>query len=278
MTIVFVTIAHAQAVPIGQESEIRQLSTGESFGKLAPRAVQQQSLEFIIPQLILGGEWTSTIRLTNRSTSTVPTTNVFFLDNLGKLMNATFQATNGNVLTDSGFSFSLAPGGIVEATFFGNATSQFGHAVIDICSGRAVCSSAGLYGEVALRNRNPTRPDFESVFPLEQPSDLQYMLWDHRNGLTSVLYLVNSNTSPTSVSLEFLNPANQRVGIVTVTLQSLESQILTPHALVPATIGLQGTLVIRGQSDTGFPAITASALRINPSNSFTPMRSFVPSR
>jgi len=104
---------------------------------------------------------------------------------------------------------------------------------------------------------------------------VQYMLWDHRNGLTTVLYLVNENTTTTSVSLDYLNSANQLIRTLNVTLPSLGSQILAPHVLAPETIGLQGTLVIRGQNSSG-ALITATALRINPSNSFTPMRAFVP--
>ncbi len=241
---------------------------------IRPQAVYQQAFESVFPELILGGEWTSVIKLTNRSSKAIPTTNVYFIDNLGNPMKTTFQTSSGNVTTDVGFSFSLQPGGIIEGTFFGGSSTVFGHALVAICSSASACIS-GIYGEVTLRNRNSTRPDFESVFPLEQPTDLQYMLWDHRNGNTTVLYLVNENTTTTSVSLDYLNTANQLIRTLNVTLPSLGSQILTPHVLAPETIGLQGTLVIRGQNSSG-ALITATALRINPSNSFTPMRAFVP--
>lgn len=146
--------------------------------------------------------------------------------------------------------------------------------MVAICSSTGACI-AGLYAEVTLRNRNSTRPDFEAVFPLEQPTALQYMLWDHRNGLTTVLYLVNENTATTTVSLDFVSTANVLIRTVTLTLPSLGSQIVTLHVLAPETIGIQGTLVIRGQNSAG-ALITATALRINPTNSFTPMRAFVP--
>jgi hypothetical protein len=103
------------------------------------------------------------------------------------------------------------------------------------------------------------------------------VLFDHRNGLTTVLCLVNENTTASTVSLIFNDPTNHLIGSTTVSLNSLQSQILTLNVLVPATIGLQGTLVIQGQN-TGAPAsITATAIRINPTNSFTPIRAFVPS-
>jgi hypothetical protein len=54
-----------------------------------------------------------------------------------------------------------------------------------------------------------------------------------------------------------------------------ESQILTVHVLVPETVETQGFVVIRVQSNIP-AAIVATALRINPSDSFTPVRAFVP--
>jgi len=254
---------------------------------LSPQAVLQQSLEYVFPELIIGGEWTSTIRLANVSTKSIPTTTVYFLDNTGAPMKAQFQAVTcttsagcqaGNPITDYGFTFFLSPGGIIEATFFGGSSTQFGHAVIDFCSTSSGCSSAGLYAQVTLRNSNPTRPDFESVFPLEQPAPLQYMLWDHRNGLTTTLYLVNENTTSTTVTLTCTNPLGQTIGTYTLTLPSLASQILALHAVIPASIGQSGGLTISGSNSSSVALITATGLRINPSNSFTPLRAFIPAK
>lgn len=240
------------------------------------QAVLQQSIEYVFPQLILGGEWTSVIKLTNRSSRTISSTTVYFVDNNGDPMKTTFQTTAGNVVNDFGFSFTLLPGHTLEGTFFGGRDTQFGHAFIGLCQTSGSCIT-GLYGEVMLKNKNSTRPDFESVFPLEQPTDLQYMLWDHRNGVTTVLYLVNESTKPTTVTLDFYNTLNQLIRSVTLpALPSLGSTILTLHELAPQTIGLQGTLAIRGTTTASIALVTATALRINPSNSFTPMRAFVP--
>jgi hypothetical protein len=213
----------------------------------------------------------------------MPTTNIYFIDNQGNDLTATFQATTlltngnsilGNPITDHGFSVFLPPGGIIETTFVGGARTQFGHAIIDFCSTSANCSSRGIYGQVTLTNTNPSRPNFQSIFPFEQPASLQYMLFDDRNGISTLLYLVNENTSPTVVSLEFLNPGNQLIETVNVTMQALGSEILTLDAVAPEIIGLQGTLVISAGS-TGL--ITATALQVNPTNSFTPLRAFIPS-
>lgn len=242
-----------------------------------PDAVRLQGSEYIVPELILGGEWTSSIRLTNRGTNPIPATNVVFYDNTGKPMAATFQTSSGSVITDVGFSFSLNVGGVLEATFFGGSNTLFGQGII-LCSAVS-CGTPGLYGEVSLRNRNATRPDFESIFPLEQPAATQYMLFDGRNGLTTVLYLVNTNTTSTSIAMDIVDPTTRVIRTISLPMDALSSQIQTLHVLAPETIGIQGTLVFRANNSTGQNAsITVTALRINPSNSFTPVRAWVPSQ
>lgn len=263
------TLLRAQVSPLSVDA-MSFASAVEA--RIHPQAVQLQGLEYVIPELIIGGEWTSTIRLTNQGSQPVPTTNVFFMDNVGNPLQTTFQITNGNVITDVGFSFSLPVGSVVEATFFGDRNTAYGQAIIG-CSA-AGCGAPGIYGEVALRNRNSTRPDFESVFPFERPYGLQYMLFDGRNGFTTTLYLVNESTSTSQLAVDIVDSSNRLLRTVSLTFPALGSQILTLHVLAPETIGIQGTLVIRGLNSGGL--FTATGLRINPSNSFTPLRGFVP--
>jgi hypothetical protein len=263
-------------------SEIRPLSlssdSAQSAAKLMvpptisvqPEAVQQ-GFDYVFPQLILGGEWTSTIRLVNRSTKQIPFTNVYFVDNQGNPMTATFQTSLGIIMTDTAFSFALPPGGMIEGTFVGGSSTQFGHAFVALCSPGGSCIE-GVYGEVTLRNRNSTRPDFEAIFPLEQPAPLQYMVWDHRGGVSTVLYLVNNKPTASSGTLTFTDTANNLIRTVNFTLPILGSQIIDLQSLVPETMGKMGTLAISGPGT----ATTVTALRINPSNSFTPIRTFVP--
>jgi hypothetical protein len=237
-------------------------------------AVYLLGAEFIAPEFIIGGEWTSTIRLVNSGTSGITKHNAFFLDSEGRPLQATFDITGGGLITDFGFSFILPAGGSIEAVFRGGADTQFGHVLLDpeACPITAACS---LYGEVALRNRNATRPDFESVFPFEVPATQQYLLWDHRNGLATTLYLVSTNLTADIVTLEFRDALNRLVRLVDVTLPPAGARILTLHALAPETIGLSGTLLIRATNSGGaLPLITATGLRINPSNSFTPLRTY----
>jgi hypothetical protein len=254
--------------PRTTESSIQPLTV-----RVLPQAIQLQGVEFVVPELIIGGEWTTTIRLTNRGKTAIPTTNVFFFDNNGNPMSATFQTTSGSIVTGTAFSFSLGLGGIVEATFIGTSTVRFGFASIG-CNANG-CETPGLYGEATLRNRNATRPDFESVFPLEYPASVQYMLFDGRAGITSVLYLVNSTTTAQTVNIDVYDVNNKLLRTVPIPMQGLASLILSLHGdLAPETIGIQGTLVIRSASTL---PVTITGLRINPSNSFSSMRAFIPS-
>ena len=211
-------------------------------------------------------------RKSQRSSGHDPPTNVYFVDNLGNPMSATFQTTTGSIITDHGFGFSLPVGAIVEATFSGNgATTLFGSGIVG-CSATA-CGTPGLYAEVSLTNVNSTRPDFQAVFPFEEPASLQYMLFDGRNGITTTLYLVNDSSAATVVSLGIFDSSNNPIVTVPVSMNILTSQILTLHVIAPQTIGIQGTLVISGQNGA---LITITALQVNPTNSFTPVRAFVP--
>jgi len=238
------------------------------------KAVTQQPAEGVFPELIIGGEWTSTVRLTNRGNKAIPATSVFFVDNAGNPMQATYQITGGSVVTDYGFSFLLNVGGILETTFFGGQTTQFGFALID---GRAInFTASGLYAEISLKNRNATRPDFESIFPLEQPAALQYMLFDGRNGYTTVLYVINGNAGAAGLSIDIVDASGTIRRTVRVPMKGAETQLLTLHVLAPETIGIQGTLVFRADSPASY--FVATALRVNPSNSFTPLRAWVPAQ
>lgn len=249
-------------------------SAAPTPGGARPAAVQLTGYEYVVPELIVGGEWTSTIVLTNQGTVPTPSTNVFFYDDLGNPLKATFQTSNGNVVTDTGFSFSLPVGTTLETTFVGTSAVRFGHAVVD-CNSTG-CSLPGLYGEVTLRNRNSTRPDFESIFPFETPNSLQYMLFDGRFGYTTTLYLVNESANPTTISIDVVDSLNRLLRTVNIPFLALQSQILSLHVLSQETIGAFGTLIIRSPSSKVL--VTATGLRVNPSNSFTPLRAFVPAQ
>jgi len=238
-------------------------------------AVQLQNQEYVFPQFVVGGEWTSTIKLTNRGTRPLTEIPVVLIDNTGKPMRATVQLSDGRTITDSSFTATLPVGALVEAIFEGGRDTQFGHAFIG-CPATGACETTGLYGEVTLRNRNSTRPDFESIFPIEQPAQTQYLLFDGRIGFTTLLYLVNPKATDTGVTLEIVDTSNKVLRSLNLTLRAGGSELLTLHVLSAETVGIQGTVVIRA-TNSGVD-IVATGLRITPSNSFTPIRAFVPPR
>jgi hypothetical protein len=250
--------------------------------RLQPRAVQLQGIEYIVPELVIGGVWGSSIKLTNRGTKAIPSTEVDFIDNTGAPFRATFQTISNGVLgpfvTSAGFTFTLPIGSVLDAAFSAGSEVRFGHGIV-LCSALG-CGTPGLYGEVILRNRALIRPDFESVFPFEKPVPLQYMLFDGRNGLTTLLYVVNENTAPTTATLEVRDMQNNLLRTVTQTIDPLSSVLPALSDLAPETVGIEGTLVLKGatadRNTSGLALLTFTALRINPTDSFTPVRAFVP--
>jgi hypothetical protein len=243
--------------------------------QLRREAVQLQDQEYVLPQLVIGGEWSSTMKFTNRGTRQINSIPVYLVDSTGRPMVTTFQLSNGSTITDSSFTITIPVGSIIENTFVGGRDTQFGYAFIG-CPDTGECETPGLYGEVALKNRNSTRPDFESVFPVEQPFSTQYLLFDGRNGFTTLLYLVNAGMTETVASLEIVDTSNRILRTVNLTFRPQETQLQTLHVLAAETNGIQGTLVLRAQNSDA--ELVATGLRINPSNSFTPIRAFVPPR
>ena len=82
-------------------------------------AVQLLNQEYVFPQFVIGGEWASTIKLTNRGTRPLASIPVFPVDNTGNPLRATFQLSDGRTITDSSFTVSLQVGGLIEATLLG---------------------------------------------------------------------------------------------------------------------------------------------------------------
>lgn len=277
----------APALVVAEGSEIAKIQRANGPGGAAgiPYAIQQQSAEYVVPALIIGGEWTSSIKVLNLSGKTMPLTTLYFVDQNGAPLSATFQESTtlsdgtflpGKTVTDTAASITLISGAMIEATFFGGSTAQFGHAFFGFCATSSNCSSAGIFAEVLLRNHNDLRPDFESIFPLEQPAASQYMLWDSRGGFSNVIYLVNHNVVADTAQLDMYSSSAQLIQSISVRLPGLGTQFFTLSALASAIQGQQGTMVIHGPNANSL--FTVIGLRINPSNSFTPERAFIPGR
>jgi hypothetical protein len=69
-------VGYAQGITSSQKQpQVKGLPDG-----VTPRAALQQDQEFIIPALIIGGEWTSTIKLANWLNTAIPPTFIFCND------------------------------------------------------------------------------------------------------------------------------------------------------------------------------------------------------
>jgi hypothetical protein len=88
------------------------------------------------------------------------------------------------------------------------------------------------------------------------------------------MYVTNTSLSPTTAAIDVMSTTNNLITTVNMPLAASGSTIFTLHIVAPQTIGILGTLVIRSPSSSVL--LTATGLRINPTDSFTPLRAFVP--
>ena len=108
--------------------EVRTLSE-QSARVDKPKAIQIQGTEYVIPELIIGAKGLP-YKIMNRGTNAIPVTNVLFYDDAGNPMRAMYQISNGNIIADTRFSFSLPTGTMLEATFTAGIAPGVGHGVI----------------------------------------------------------------------------------------------------------------------------------------------------
>ena len=226
--------------------------------------------EAYLPEFIIGGEWTTTLTITNLGTETAQNLTGYLVDNNGFPLTATING-EGSVVIDDAFILNVDPGVVFEIQFSLGDGQGYGHIYLPpVMCGSADCA---IQAQVALKNSNPTRPDFESVFYLSAPETDQAMLYDHRGGFSTTLYLVNAKQNATTVRLTMQDDLGNVIGTQDIDMAAEATQLITLHAMFPDSIGHYGLLIVK---DMGNPenlgGILTTAVRINPTNSFTPLQ------
>ncbi len=261
-----------EAIAIGRTAAKSSVEARAASLQRGARSAQViSSDEVYLPELIIGGEWTTTLTITNLGTETAQNLSGYLIDNNGFPLTATIRG-EGNVVIDDAFILSVAPGVVFEIQFSLEGGPGFGHIYLPpVSCGSANCT---IQAQAALKNTNPTRPDFESVFTLSAPESNQALLYDHRGGFSTTLYLVNAKQNATTVRLTMQDDFGHVIGAQDIDMTAESTQLITLHAMFPGSIGHYGLLLM---TDTGNPenlgGILATALRINPTNSFTPLPS-----
>ncbi len=139
-----------------------------------------------------------------------------------------------------------------------------------------ITSSSVFCGDVAavvtLKNRNSTRPDFEAVLPAKEAVSHTALLVDNRKDNETVLMLVNDSTflSPISFKVVCKDSKGTTVLIDQITMSQNASLIFNLKERWPS---LQD-FVVRVEFSSSTATVVLTAIRINPTNSFTPIPTF----
>ena len=223
-----------------------------------------------LPQVISGGEWTTTISLNNRNDVPV-VIKISFYDAAGKAWAAPVEG-KGKVST-------------VSVTVVGNGSAQLrisevtntttaGWAYVDIpCSTGATCGNVAA--SVALRNRNALRAqDFELSYPALAPDTEWILPFDqsaYQQMVVTVTHASTYETTKGSVTLSLRDESGNRVWSKVLDFPAKGSVIYNVAQDAKETWLKTGTLEI---SSTRYMVV--SALRINETGSFTPIQAVAP--
>lgn len=261
-----------QAIARGQ---VEPISTQQYLAETLERSQREarplNSRQDRLAQLIVGGEWSATLTIVNLGTANTPVIPVFFLDNKGAAFPVRISGDLAEPTTAPSLMYTLIPGATLQFNLESpDAETHFGHVFLPTFN----CDNLDciIYGEIVLKNSNESRPDFESVFSLEDGAASQSMLWDHRGGFYTVLYIVNAGIFDTTAQLQVFDEFGDLItGVDDLSLAVGAAAIVQLHAERPETLNHYGHLRI----DAAAPnhELLVTSLRVNPSNSFTPVGS-----
>jgi hypothetical protein len=220
----------------------------------------QSAQTLILPDVVDGGGWQSTIVLTNMSASPASATLSFNSDTTGGGTQTWTPAflevgsTQGLVLNGGSSMFLHTPGT--------DASLTQGWGLLN--------ADAGIVGYVIFTNRVPGRQDQDATAPAVTASNDILLPYDDSNGFATAVAVVNPSSSPLTIS----------VGFRTTTGGVYQSALPAVPPLGHMTFALAQTFpVIEGHeglaefySATG--AFTLISLRFNPTNSSTAAPAF----
>lgn len=160
----------------------------------------------------------------------------------------------------------------METEYAPNSATRIGTAYADFpCTSGADDSCGRIAGQVLLRNRNATRPDFEAVSSLRSGNQRSLLPFDNVAGHQTVLMLANADTFRQITVTAAIKDANgNRIHLDQFNMQTRSSMLINMAEKWPQSQGIRGTVELTTQSSS----LILTALRINPSNSFASIEAF----
>lgn len=222
-----------------------------------------------IPQIIFGGEWSTKLTFTNLRSTTVDVPVAFYGAD-GRALAVPFigrpTGTSQRVTIPAGGQVTLE----TQSTS-NSSTTGWGEADIPCTGSSDSCGQVAIMS--TLRNRNSTRPDFEAVFHARSSGDKAILPIDNSAGHSTVLMIVNDSSFRTeTITVAFRDQSGARVHLDQFTLPIRGTILVNVAEKWPVAASLIGTADFTAQNSS----MVLTALRINPTNSFTPIEAFEP--
>lgn len=224
----------------------------------------------IIPVIIVGGEWTTSIVFNNTIDADIQFPVSFFSQGFDWELPVT------DVGPASQLTISLPARGSTRIDFdYSSNEAAIGFAIVDQpCDSDGNCDGVGAY--TVLRNHNPARKqDFEVSYQLGSTlgGDPQQFMFDQSNYTQMVVNLTNtclaSSCETAAVRIELLDENGDRFFLDTEDLGPGEVKILNFAQMSSATWNHVGMIHFSGTND-----IVITGHRINETGSFTPLHSY----
>ncbi len=209
----------------------------------------------IIPQVVDGGGWQTTIRLANLSPGTARFQLLFFSDD-GRALTLPF-ADIGNFTAVNGV---IAPGGTATIRTLGEGSSTV--------QGWAQLNMDGLIGGFAvLRQQAPGQPAEQATVPISSRFSTDFAIaFDNTGNLTTAVALVNPSPFVAAiVTVLFRNESGDEIGRDTFTLAPLAHSTSTLPSAFPFTAGQRGM----AEFFTFAPQLSGVGLEFNAAGGFS---------
>ncbi len=218
----------------------------------------------LLPQFVNGGEWSTTLFLTNLSESSEDY-EIRFYDSNGFSRTVPIRGLGsvpviiGHINPRETVNYETAAGGNMEA----------GYAIVT----SRTSGFEGISGFAIFRQRTPGKPDSEAIVPLCSTSDTSFtVLYDNTNGFETALAIVNPSADIAQVTVTIRDLAGNTL--------STQSMTLAPNSHRAYFFSQDYSSIVANRkgsiSFTASSPIAGLGLRFSAYGSFTSFPSFQP--
>ena len=227
--------------------------------------------DLVIPHVVDGATWKTTIMLVNVGSATAYYTVTFVAEDGGflnlPLVGLGIRGSVGGSL-GANATATIETEGVSEQLQQGSAFLMTYDRPPD--EPGASYAPASLGGMAILRQRIPGKPDFEAAVPICSMFDTQFVApFDNREGFTTGLALVNSSPSAASpVTLVIRDSSGITIAQHTFTLPPRNHTAFDLATRYPEMSGQAGSVLV----STTAGSLSGMSLRFSPEGAFTSVR------